>query len=308
MNKVLITGGAGFIGSHITEELLYNNYKVVVIDNLSSGSKSNLPIHDNLTFYQLSILDNTIENIFSIEKPDYVIHLAAQTSVTYSTEFPYQDALMNICSSVKILELCKKHNIKKFITASSAAVYGTPQYLPVDEKHPTNPISPYGLSKLTMEKYILMSEVPYIIFRFSNVFGPRQNSSKESGVIAIFHNSMKSNSNIKIFGDGEQIRDFICVKDIAQICLAAIKSDTKNEIINFSSNKGITVNKLFELMQKEYSYNFDATYLPPREGDIKDSILSNKKAMTLFENIKISELLDGIKLLKDHHKQGANNV
>lgn len=300
-SKVLITGGAGFIGSHITDKLLQNNFDVIVIDNLTSGDISNLPSSDNMELYKLDIADEKIEEIFQNKKPDYVIHLAAQTSVNYSIENVQKDAELNILSSIKIIELSKKYNVKKFIAASTAAVYGIPQYLPIDENHPAQPISPYGLSKLTMEKYIKLSSIPYIIFRFSNAFGPRQKSSKESGVIAIFHQAMMDNQPVKIYGDGTQIRDFIYVEDIADVCAMVLKSDIKNETLNFSTNKGCTLNELFNKMKASYNYKKDAEYLPARKGDIKDSILSNKKILSFNKDIKFTSLSDGIEKLKNHY-------
>jgi len=297
MQTVLITGGAGFIGSHIVDKLLENNHQVIVVDNLSSGCVENLPNSNNLKLYKLNIEKDNIEQVFINEKPNCVIHLAAQTSVNYSIGNTTFDAEMNIMSSIKLLEICKKYNIKKFITASSAAVYGNPKYLPIDENHPTNPMSPYGLSKLTMEKYIQLYNIPYIIFRFSNAYGPRQKSSKESGVIAIFDKAMKENNEINIFGDGEQIRDFIYVEDIANACTLAIKNDIKNEVINFSTNKGETLNNLFKEMSSLYNYKNSANYLPERTGDIKDSILSNEKFIKLFGNFEFTNLKNGLEKL-----------
>ena len=299
-NKVLITGGAGFIGSHIVEKLLENNYNVIIIDNLSSGSIENIPNSDTLKFYQLNIEKDDLELVFQKETPDYVIHLAAQTSVNFSISHPYYDANMNVMASIKLLELCKKYNIRKFITASSAAIYGNPKYLPIDENHPTEPMSQYGLSKLTMEKYIKLSGIPYIIFRFSNAYGPRQKSSKESGVVAIFNNAMKNNEPINIYGDGEQIRDFIYVEDIANICIKAINSNVENEIINFSTNKGVSLNQLFKVMKSLYNYTLNANYLPERIGDIKNSILSNDKAYNLLKFTNYTKLEKGLKILANY--------
>lgn len=299
-NKVLITGGAGFIGSHIVEKLLENNYNVIIIDNLSSGFIENIPNSDTLKFYQLNIEKDDLELVFQKEAPDYVIHLAAQTSVNFSISHPYYDANMNVMASIKLLELCKKYNIKKFITASSAAIYGNPKYLPIDENHPTEPMSQYGLSKLTMEKYIKLSGIPYIIFRFSNAYGPRQKSSKESGVVAIFNNAMKNNEPINIYGDGEQIRDFIYVEDIANICIKAINSNVENEIINFSTNKGVSLNQLFKVMKSLYNYTLNANYLPERIGDIKNSILSNDKAYNLLKFINYTKLEKGLEILANY--------
>ena len=300
MKTYLITGGAGFIGSHITDKLLNNDYEVVVIDDFSSGKLSNLTQSPNIQVFKENILSNNIGAIFAETKPDYVIHLAAQTSVNYSITHTYTDAEINIMASIRLLEICKKYKIKKFITASSAAVYGIPHYLPIDENHPTEPISQYGLSKLTMERYVKLSGIPYIIFRFSNAYGPRQCSSKESGVIAIFSKAMKNNEQINIFGDGSQIRDFIYVNDIADICVKILDSNIVNKIINFSTNEGISLNKLFYEMANLYSYSKKANYLSEREGDIKDSILSNKKVLELFPNLKYTKLEEGLKNLKEY--------
>lgn len=300
METVLITGGAGFIGSHIADKLINNGYKIVIVDDFSSGKLSNLVENSNMQIFNESILSDNLAQIFEKSKPDFCVHLAAQTSVNYSISSPYKDALMNILASVKLLEICKKYNIKKFITASSAAVYGMPQYLPIDENHPTEPISQYGLSKLTMEKYIKLSGIPYIIFRFSNAYGPRQNSSRESGVIAIFDRVMKRKKEVNIYGDGSQIRDFIYVEDIAQICVRAIKSDVVNAVINFSTNKGVTLNELFNKMAELYGYSLPPMYLPERYGDIKDSILSNKKVSDLFADIKYTKLEEGLRSLREY--------
>ena len=300
MKNILITGGAGFIGSHIVEKLLENNYNVIIIDNLSSGFIENIPNSDTLKFYQLNIEKDDLELVFQKEAPDYVIHLAAQTSVNFSISHPYYDANMNVMASIKLLELCKKYNIRKFITASSAAIYGNPKYLPIDENHPTEPMSQYGLSKLTMEKYIKLSGIPYIIFRFSNAYGPRQKSSKESGVVAIFNNAMKNNEPINIYGDGEQIRDFIYVEDIANICIKAINSNVENEIINFSTNKGVSLNQLFKVMKSLYNYTLNANYLPERIGDIKNSILSNDKAYNLLKFTNYTKLEKGLEILANY--------
>ena len=154
MTKILITGGAGFIGSHIVEKLIKDNFEVIVIDNLSTGKIDNLPKDNKIKLYQQNIFEDNINNIFDKERPEYVIHLAAQTSVFLSGKDPVFDANINILASLKLLQLCKQYNIKKIIAASTAAVYGIPKKLPISENHPTIPISFYGLSKLTMEKYI----------------------------------------------------------------------------------------------------------------------------------------------------------
>ncbi len=304
--KVLITGGFGFIGSHVADVLLENHIDVVIIDNLSSGSLDNIPKFNMSNFYKFDIEKDDIEFIFEKEKPDYCIHLAAQTSVAYSLKHAKEDAKMNIISSLKVLDLCKKYNIKKIITASSAAVYGVPKYLPIDELHPTEPISNYGLSKLTMEKYIELSNIPYVIFRFANVYGPRQVSSKESGVIAIFNDKMSINEEINIYGDGNQIRDFVYVGDIANICYYALKNEVVDEIINVSCNRGVSVNELYTKMEQIYNYSKQPVYMPERVGDIRDSVLANRKARNLFENFTNVPLEQGLLKLKNGDCKGAS--
>ena len=300
--KVLVTGGAGFIGSHVVDECLANNYNVVVVDDLSTGSIDNLPQSDNLEFYEMDIRSNGLETIFKREKVDYCVHLAAQTSVANGELRPFWDAEMNILSSISLLDLCAKYGIKKFVASSSAAVYGTPRKLPLSEYSAVAPISHYGLSKMVMEKYIQLSNIPYIIFRFANVYGPRQATSKESGVAAIFHDAMLKKEQINIYGDGEQIRDFVFVKDIANAVVKGIKSDVENEIINFSTGVGVSINELFNIMKDLYEYNLAPVYLPPRAGDIRNSILSNERALSLLDNLTTTDLREGLKALKESVK------
>jgi len=291
----LITGGAGFIGSHLVDLLIENDYNVLIVDNLSSGSEAN--INKKAKFYNINILSEDIETIFKENKIDYVVHFAAQASVGFSTQFPSEDATENILGSINILKYSKKYGIKKFITASTAAVYGVPEYLPVDEAHNTTCLSFYGLSKLTMEKYVELFGNDYIIFRFANVYGPRQSAHGEAGVIAIFADKMRQNKEITINGDGEQTRDFVCVADIAKVCLNAIKTEVKNEIINVSTNKAISINRLVELMSEKYGYKKTPIHAEERYGDIKHSILDNKKCRELFGFVPEITIEDGLRSL-----------
>lgn len=290
--NVLITGGAGFIGSHIVDLLIENGYNVFVVDNLSSGSESNL--NKSAKFYQLDINSEKLEEVFADNKIDYVFHLAAQPSVSASTKNPTQDATENILGSINVLKFAKKYGVKKFVTSSTAAVYGIPQYLPVDEAHDTTCLSFYGLSKLTMEKYIELFGIDYIIFRLANIYGPRQNAHGEAGVVAIFADKMKNNENITIDGDGEQTRDFVYVADVARAFLNAIESGIKNEIINVSTNTSISINKLFETMSAKYNYTKTPQHGEERQGDIKHSVLDNKKCAKYFGFIPQTPIEQGL--------------
>lgn len=295
LKNILITGGAGFIGSHVSDLLIQKGYNVVIVDNLSSGSNENL--NKNAKFYNMDINSPQLEGVFAENKIDYVFHFAAQASVSFSTNNPTEDATENIMGSINVLKCSKKYNVKKFMTISTAAVYGLPEYLPVDEKHPVTCLSFYGLSKLTMEKYTQLFGIDYIIFRFANVYGPRQSAHGEAGVVAIFADKMRNNEEITINGDGEQTRDFVFVEDIAKVCLAAIQSDVKNEIINVSTAQAISINKLYEAMSKKYNYNKSAIHGQERIGDIKHSILDNKKCKNLLGLVPQTSIDDGLNAL-----------
>ncbi|MEI0620458.1 NAD-dependent epimerase/dehydratase family protein [Brachyspira pilosicoli] len=292
---ILITGGAGFIGSHIADILIKNNYKVIIADNLSTGKKDN--INNKAIFYNIDIKNyNDLENIFNNNKIEYIIHLAAQVSVPNSIRNPINDANENIIATLNIIELSKKYNIKKIIASSSAAVYGIPKKLPIDELHTTIPISYYGLSKLTMEKYLILSNLNYIICRFSNVYGPRQTPHGEAGVVSIFIDNAINNKDLNIFGDGKQTRDFIYVEDIAKIFLFFIEKNISNEILNISTNNSININELANTIINISKSNIKINYLEKRDGDIDDSILDNKKLLNLI-NINFTTIDEGLKKL-----------
>jgi len=302
MENVLITGGAGFIGSHVGDLLIKNGYNVIVVDNLSSGKSHNLN-KEVKKFYNLDINSTDIEKVFKNNKIDYVFHFAAQASVSFSNKYPTEDAIENVLGSVNILKLAKKYQVKKFMVSSTAAVYGVPEYLPVDEVHKTTCLSFYGVSKLTMEQYVKLFGIDYIIFRFANVYGPRQSAHGEAGVVAIFADKMNKNQPITIDGDGEQTRDFVYVTDIAEVCLCAVKSDVKNEIINVSTNTAISINKLHEIMATKFEYKNQPSHAKDRIGDIKHSILDNKKCKTLFNTVPHTSLDTGLAYLVDSIKQ-----
>lgn len=293
--SILITGGAGFIGSHVTDFFIQKGYDVVIVDNLSSGKNCN--INPKAKFYNLDVSSSDLQKVFKENYIEYVFHFAAQASVSFSIKNPLEDARENILGTVNLLHFCKKNKVKKFIFASTAAVYGIPEYLPVDENHSTDCLSFYGVSKLTAEKYIQLFGIDYIIFRFANVYGARQSSQGEAGVVAIFVDKMKKNQKIQIHGDGTQTRDFVHVSDIAQICFEALNAKIKNEIINISTNKAVSVNKLFELISQKCSYMILPEHTQERQGDIKHSVLDNKKCLKFFEIVPKTNLQKGLSVL-----------
>ncbi|ENK1242702.1 NAD-dependent epimerase/dehydratase family protein [Clostridium botulinum] len=276
--KVLVTGGAGFIGSHIVDLLIEEGYNVVVVDNLYHGKLEN--INPKAKFYRADIRDRYIKNIFNKEKPDYIIHQAAQINVANSINYPILDAEINILGTINILDACKNNDVKKIIYPASAAIFGEPKYLPIDEKHPLNMISPYGVSKHTVEHYLYVYNklygINYVSLRFSNVYGPRQDFSGEGGVISIFCNRMASGKRPIIFGNGEQVRDFIYVKDVAKATLLAMESD-ENGIFNACSNIQTSINQLVEVINKIINKNLKPIYFENRKGDIKFSYMSYEK-------------------------------
>ena len=295
--KVLVTGGAGFIGSHLVDEASEEGYDVVTIDNLNNGKLENL--NKDAKFYKVDIVDiDNLSLVFEKEKPDYVIHLAAQISLRESLKNPIYDAEQNILGSINILECCRKFNVKKVVYASSAAVYGFPKYLPVDEKHPINPFSPYGVSKHTVEHYLQYYhenfEIDYIILRYSNVYGERQDPLGEAGVIAIFIDKLKKGERPIIFGDGEQTRDFIYVKDVVEANLLALEKETENKVFNISTNTETSVNELFKKIKEIMNSNINPIYKNPIK-EVRNIRLDNSLAEKELNWKPKVELNEGLK-------------
>ena len=292
---ILVTGGAGFIGSHIVDKLIENNYDVIILDNLTAGNKNN--INPKAEFVNADIRDKDLDEKINFKDIEVVIHQAAQINVRYSVENPVNDANINILGIINILEFMEKYDINKIIFASSGgAVYGEPNYLPVDENHPINPLSPYGLSKYVGEEYIKLYNrlhgIEYAILRYSNVYGERQDPRGEAGVISIFIDKMLKNQNPVIFGDGNQTRDFVYVGDVARANLMAL--NWKNEIVNIGTGKETSVNELFNIIKNEIGFKRTAIYDKPREGEVYRIYLNIKKAESLGWKPEV-DLKEGIK-------------
>lgn len=294
--KVIVTGGAGFIGSHIVDLLIENKHEVVVVDSLVHGKKEN--INKQAKFYCMDICDLNIRKVFEKEKPEVVIHEAAQISVVKSIENPIFDANINIIGTLNILECCRKYGVKKIIYPALAASFGEPKYLPIDEKHPLEMISAYGVSKHTMEHYLdvykKLYNLDYIVLRYANVYGPRQDSTGEGGVVSIFAEKMLRDESPYIFGDGTNTRDFVFVKDVAKANYMAMLTD-KVGIYNVSTNTKISINQLFQYFNVMLRKNLKPMYTSKRKGDIEHSYMSFEKIYDVLGWKPAYDIVTGLK-------------
>ena len=283
--KVLVTGGAGFIGSHIVDQLLAEGHQVVVVDDLSTGSLDN--VNPQASFVRLSVLDGELLGLFAREKFDAALHLAAQTIVGSSLEHPDIDARVNVLGTLQVLEGCRQHGVERIIFASTAAVYGDTADLPVPEEAPGQPASFYGLSKLTAERYIQMYHalygLNYLILRYANVYGERQGDRGEGGVVSIFAGCLCRNNRLNIYGDGGQTRDFVYVGDVAAANVAAVTTPQTNRILNISSQTETSVNELASLFAEIAGEAACPAYHPARSGDILRSTLRNREACAALD-------------------------
>jgi len=267
--KILVTGGAGFIGSHVTDLLLEAGHQVVVVDDLSTGRRSNL--NPNATFYEMDIRSPDMEEVFSRERPQVISHHAAQMDVRHSMEDPIHDADVNILGSIKLAQLAVKYGTRKFIHISSGgAAYGEPEYLPCDEEHPIKPLCHYGASKYTFELYLHVFNanynLDYSVIRYPNVYGPRQNPHGEAGVVAIFAQRMLRGDQVVINGDGQQVRDFVYVTDCAQSNLLVLEKGNK-KVYNLGYGIGTTINEIYQKLKNITNYEKDALHGPAKAGE-----------------------------------------
>ncbi len=299
MKEVLILGGAGFIGSHIAEIFSENEYKCIIVDNLSKGSLENIKNIKNHVFYNIDINDKTaLDDVFKKHNIELVYHEAAQISVVESIKDPHFDAVQNILGLINVLDLSVKYKVKKLMFASSAAVYGIPKSEVSKENDNLSALSFYGLTKKTGEEYIRLYHdifgLDYVIFRYSNVFGDRQSVHGEAGVVAIFSDSMKLGKKIYIDGDGLQTRDFIYVKDVAYANYIVGIEDVKNDTYNLSNNNKISILELYNLMKEAFSFKGELIFREARKGDIRDSRLDNTKLLTISSYRPKYSVKDGL--------------
>jgi len=279
--KVLVTGGAGFIGSHVVDAYLAAGWDVAIVDNLSTGRRSNL--NPGARFYEIDIRSKALWDVLEQERPDVVNHHAAQMSVRNSVADPVYDADVNIMGSLNLLEGCRRSQVRRIVYISSGgAVYGEPVYLPCDEGHPVNPICPYGVSKHVVEHYLFQWQVThgleYQVLRYPNVYGPRQDPQGEAGVVAIFTGQMLADEAVVINGDGEQQRDFVFVGDCARANLMALEAGRESGIFNLGSGRGTSVNEIFAALSEITGYRHPARHGPPKLGETSRIYLSAEKA------------------------------
>lgn len=276
--KILITGGAGFIGSHLADTLIEDGFDVLVVDNLSTGKKEF--VNKKARFAKADINSREFGYILNRERPTIIFHLAAQSSLTKSLKNPTEDLKANFLSVINLLRKTQDNGVQKFIFASSAAIYGETDSLPMKEDTPQNPSSPYGLAKLSCEYYIryfyLSKRLPYTILRYANVYGERQNTSSEGGVVGIFINKIINKQPVHIYGDGRQTRDFIHVSDVVSATKAVLKSDIVGEF-NVGTGKRTSIEELFDIMAGISGAGSEKLYKPERAVEVRHNSLSYKR-------------------------------
>jgi len=278
--KVLVTGGAGFIGSHLVAGLLDNGHSVAVIDDLSSGQLRNLD--HRATFYHAPINDQRIKQIIQREGPEIIFHLAAQSSVRQSTLDPVADADSNVLGTIRLLDAAASEGVEKIVFSSTGgAIYGNPDTIPCDEDTPVNPLTPYALSKYVSELYLELFYrtygLQYTILRYANVYGPGQDPNGEAGVIAIFAGLMLRGRSPNIYGDGLQERDFVYVSDIVEANLAAMHRGD-GRIYNISAGEPVTINRIYSLLQESTEFRQEPVYRPRRAGEVLKIALDHSRA------------------------------
>lgn len=294
--RILVTGGAGFIGSHIVDAFLADGHEVSVVDDLSSGSRKNVPA--GVRLHEIDIRDHALLDVFKEERPEVVSHQAARANVRESFVEPQLYADVNVVGSVNVLECCRRSDVRKLIYASTGgAVYGAPQHLPVTEDHPVNPLDPYGASKHHVEHYLKIYRDSYGIsftaLRYPNVFGPRQDPLGEAGVVAIFAGKLLKGVCPIVNGSGEQERDFVHVKDVAHANLQALDRGD-GEILNIGSGKGTSVNTIFAMLASLTDFPDRAEHGPAKMGEVYKIYLDAGRAREVLDWAPRVSLREGL--------------
>jgi len=295
--KVLVTGGAGFIGSHVVDRLVEEGHNVVVVDNLSTGKRRN--VNRAASLYKLDIQSWRLERVFRNERPNVVMHLAAQINVRRSVSDPVFDAQVNILGTMNVLQQAVQHGARKVIFASSGgAIYGDQEIFPAPESHMTNPLSPYGISKLCGEHYLSYyqraSGIHVVSLRFANVYGPRQDPEGEAGVVSIFIQKMLNGEQPVINGNGRQTRDFVYVEDVAEACLAASGQESQG-VFNVGSGVETSVNELFRQLVELTGSTCKEVHGPVQKGEQMRSVIDPAKIKQVLGWDQKVELTEGLK-------------
>ena len=267
--RVLLTGGAGFIGSHVADQLLWRGHEVAVVDDLSSGRRENVP--QGAQFYEADVRSGC-EEVFEDFGPEALCHQAAQIDVRRSVREPDFDADVNILGTISLLENCVEHSVGKVVFASTGgAIYGEQQEFPATENHPEYPLSPYGVSKLAAERYLryyhAQYDISYAVLRYANVYGPRQDPHGEAGVVAIFCGNLAEDRVSRINGSGEQTRDYVYVRDVARANVLALESEIPPSAYNIGTGVETSVNGLYELLLEASGKDLPAEHGPAKPGE-----------------------------------------
>jgi UDP-glucose 4-epimerase len=303
--KILVTGGAGFIGSHVVDAYLEAGHQVVVVDDLSTGRKENL--NPKAKFHQLDILNDKLQQLMQDEGIEVVNHHAAQIKVKASMEDPYFDVKVNVLGSVLLLDLCRRAGVKKVIFASSGgAMYGEADKGPLGEDTRPRPFSVYGASKVSVENYLdVFSQsfgLEYVTLRYANIYGPRQDALGEGGVVAIFTHAMLHGGDFVVFGDGYNVRDYVYVRDVARANLLALDYP-KNDAFNIGTGVQTTTNQLFEVLASLTGHKDPPNRTVARLGDLQKSYLDNSKAKKLLKWEPIYDLSAGLNETVQYYKK-----
>ncbi|MGD2144195.1 MAG: NAD-dependent epimerase/dehydratase family protein [Anaerolineae bacterium] len=304
--RILVTGGAGFIGSHIVDVYRQAGHTVVVVDDLSRGRRENLPADVELV--ELDVRSKELAYVFEEVQPEVVSHHAAQISVAKAVAEPMEDGSVNVLGTVNVLYQAAEYGAAKVIFASSVAVYGEPDYVPLDEDHDTCPRSPYGASKLAGEVYVRqfarLSALEATVFRYGNVYGPRQDAEGEAGVVAIFVQQMLHGAPTVIHGDGLQTRDFVYVGDVAEANLLALRAGDGG-LFNLGTGRATTVRALWAAVGEVIGYEGLEIHGSPREGDIRHMVLSAERARRRLGWRPKTSLTEGLRLTAEAFERSA---
>ncbi|MGH9316065.1 MAG: NAD-dependent epimerase/dehydratase family protein [Thermoanaerobaculia bacterium] len=306
--NILVTGGAGFIGAHMAARHLADGHRVVVADDLSAGRREKVPAAAR--FVQADIAEVDLAPLLTEEKIDFVSHHAAQIDLRHSVSDPLHDARANILGSLKLLEACRRAGTRRILFSSTGgALYGEPEGgRPAREDHSTNPVSPYGCAKLSIEKYLYYYRVVHgfqtQIFRYANVYGPGQNGTGEAGVVAIFSEAMLGHRPLKINGDGEQTRDYVYVADLVEAAARALEME-KSGVWNLGTGIETSVNRLFELLAQGFGYTAKPPHVPPPPGEQLRSVLDGSAVRRDFDLPPWTPLEKGLKITADFFRTQA---